>query len=179
MAGRRLFATLLILIFGLSAQAFAAYPLIVQIPPAASITTVAATLGGSVIDSIPGANTYLLSVPFLPSPVTVSLLGIQWMELNKSVTLPRFGQRGVVQVPGTAAADWYKNQPWMQLIKAGSASQHSTGTGVVVADINSQVDYAHPALAGHLTSGYDFVASNPGVPALLDQSDIGFLDQSD
>src|SRR5438093_11798963 len=67
----------------------------------------------------------------------------------------------------------------MQLMKAGNALPFSTGRGVVVADINSRPDYAHRALARHLTSGYDFVASNPGTPFLLDQSDAGFLDQSD
>jgi len=124
----------------------------------------------------------------------MSLLGIQWMELNKSVTLPRFGIRGVVQVPASTAADWYKNQPSMQLIKAGSARSYSTGSGVVVADINSNLDYAHPALIGHLTSGYDFVATRPpGSPFLdqaarfhgpgrrgfMDQADAGFMDQAD
>src|SRR6266850_5639174 len=170
----------LILILGLAAQAAAIpYPLIVQILPTVSIDTVASTLGGTVADGIPGANTYLLVVPAVPLPVRASLLGIQWMELNKTVSLPRFGQRQLLTLRGNAAADEYKLQPAMQLINAGNAAQFSTGRGVVVADINSQVDYAHRALTGHLTSGYDFVASNPGVPALLDQSDIGFLDQSD
>src|SRR6266850_1289479 len=180
MAGRRFFLILCISIFGLSAQAVgASFPLIVQIPPAASITPIAITLGGTVVDSIPGADTYLVNVPFLPSPGTMSLLGIQWMELNKSVTLPRFGIRGVVQVPASTAADWYKNQPSMQLIKAGSARSYSTGSGVVVADINSNLDYAHPALVGHLTSGYDFVATRPPGSPFLDQADAGFMDQAD
>ncbi|PYR97051.1 MAG: hypothetical protein DMG16_25960, partial [Acidobacteria bacterium] len=169
----------LILVLGLSSQAAASYPLIVQIPPTVSIDTLAATLGGTVADSIPGANTYLLIVPVVPLPDRAALLGIQWMELNRSVSLPRFGLRGVLGLPGTAAADWYKLQPAMRLINAARASPLSTGRGVVVADINSQVDYAHAALVGHLTSGYDFVSSSPGEPSLLDQSDAGFLDQSD
>src|SRR5438445_1675171 len=170
----------LILLFGLSSQADAAsYPLIVQIPRTVSIHTLAATLGGTVVDSVPGANTYLLNLPFVPLPARATVLGIQWMELDTGVRLPRFSRPGVLKVPGTAAADWYKLQPAMQLINAGKALPFSTGRGVVVADINSHVDYAHPALAGHLTGGYDFIASNLGVRALLDQSDIGFVDQSD
>src|SRR5215471_16631024 len=171
----------LVLVCGLSVQANAAsYPLIVQIPPTASIDTIVAALGGTVFDSIPGANTYLLVVPVVPFPATASQLGIQWMELNKTVSLPRFALRSILSVPGTARADWYKPQPAMQLINAGQALQLSTGRGIVVADIDSQVDYAHPALSGHLTSGYDFVSSSPsGVPVLLDQSDAGFLNQSD
>jgi subtilisin family serine protease len=51
---------------------------------------------------------------------------------------------------------------------------------VVVADINSAVDYGHPALAGSLTSGWDFVLSQPynGTTGSLNQSSTGFLDQS-
>jgi len=170
----------LIFLFGLSSQAAdVSYPVIVQISPTVSINTLAATLGGAVLDGIPGANTYLLKLPFLPLPAVATQLGMQWMELNTRVSVPGFASRGVLSLPRTAAADWYKLQPAMQLIRAGNALPFSTGRGVVVADINSRPDYAHRALARHLTSGYDFVASNPGTPFLLDQSDAGFLDQSD
>jgi hypothetical protein len=186
----RVLLLVLILLLGLSSQADAAsYPLIVHIPPTISIDTILSQLaqGTTLIDSIPGPGktpcpvdgcTYLLSVPVVPLPAVASQLGIQWMELNKSVSLPRFGQRVLVRVGSTAASDWYKLQPAMQLINAGKASPFSTGRAIVVADINSQVDYAHPALIGHLTSGYDFVAGGPGLPAVLDQKDAGFL-QSD
>ena len=170
----------LLLLLGLSSEAAAtSFPLIVQIPPRVSATTLAHSLGGTVVDSIPDANTYLLNVPFVPLPARASLLGIRWMELNTSVSLPRFGLRAILRIPGTTAADWYKLQPAMTLINAGKASPFSRGRGIVIADINSLIDYAHPALAGHLTSGYDFVAGSPGEPSLLDQSDAGFLDQSD
>src|SRR5438132_4092454 len=159
----RVLFLIFIFLLGLTSQAAAAsYPLIVQIPSTVGIDIIAGSLGGAVVDNIPGANTSLLVVPVLPLPSRASLLGIQWMELNKTVSLPRFGQRRLLSVPGTAAADWYKLQPAMQLITAGNAAPFSTGRGVVVADINSQVDYAHPALAGHLTSGHDFIAGNPG-----------------
>src|SRR5262249_2415438 len=48
----------------------------------------------------------------------------------------------------------------------------------VIADINSRIDYGHPALAGHLTSGYDFVTTRPTGSASLNQSSASFLDQS-
>jgi len=162
----------IVLLIGLTSQASgASYPLIVQVPPTVSIDTIAATLGGTVADSIPGANTYLLVVPMVPLPARATLLGIQWMELNKTVSLPRFGLRQLLSVPGTASADWYKLQPATQLIRAGNAAPFSTGRGVVVADINAQVDYAHPALAGHLTGGFDFIATSSGVQPFLDQAE--------
>jgi subtilisin family serine protease len=66
----------------------------------------------------------------------------------------------------------------MKLIRAGRAWSYSTGRGVVVADINSQIDYSHPALRGHLTGGYDFVSNRPAGSAALNQSSASFLDQS-
>ena len=161
-------------------------PVIVQISPGANITSIASTLGVTVIDSIPGTNIYLLNVPIGPlfNPATVQSLGatlpgIDWSELNTGVLLPSFAVYGIVAVPPTQAADWYKNQPAWQLIEAQQALRYSTGRRIVIADINSQVDYRHPALAGHLTSGYDFVASRPAGSAVLNQSEAGFLDQSE
>ena len=176
---------LLIIAFAAPGRA-GSYPLIVEIFPAASITQIAATLGGTLVDRIPGSDTYLLSVPLVPTPLTASLLGINWMELNTGVTLPGFAQMGVVRVGGNPAPDWYRYQPSMQLIRARDALPYSTGRGVVVADINSQVDFGHPSLQGHLTGGWDFVtnraagsvAQNQSSASFLDQSDAGALDQS-
>src|SRR5437899_9832440 len=151
---------------------------IVQIAPTSSITTIAGVLGGTLIDSIPGANTYLLNLPAIPSGPITSLLGIQCAELNTGVSIPSFGVLNLVTVPATAAPDWYKYQPSWQLIEAQNALRYSTGRGVVVADINSQVDYSHPALRGHLTSGYDFVTSKPSGATALNQSSASYLDQS-
>jgi subtilisin family serine protease len=171
---------ILLVISGLATPAFAtSVPLIVQISPAANIAGIAAALGGTIVDSIPDARTYLLNVPVVPPPLTAPLLGIQSIEPNTAVTLPKFARPAVLTVPGTAAADWYRHQPSMLLIRAGNALPYSTGRGIIVADINSQVDYGHPALVGHLIGGYDFVDSRPAGWAALNQSDPAFLDQSD
>src|SRR6476661_7619675 len=120
MTRRRIF-TLLVLIFGLAAQASAAsYPLIIQITPLSSITTIVSALGGTVVDSIPGANTYLLNVPVVPSSTIASLLGIQVMELNTGITLPGFVQVGVLAAPPGTPPDWYKAQPSMLLIRSAN-----------------------------------------------------------
>jgi subtilisin family serine protease len=178
MTGRRTFL-LLALILGLSVHVGAAsLPLIVQLSPSSNITTVVSALGGQLIDSIPGTGIYLLDVPVVPSASTASLLGIQWMELNQGVTLPGFVQVGVLPTPANVAPDWYKAQPSMLLIRSRNALPYSTGRGVVVADINSKVDVAHPSLIGHLTTGYDFVDNKPTGTAALNQSSASFMDQS-
>jgi subtilisin family serine protease len=175
----RRIALILVLLLGFSVQAaVAATPLIVQISPLSSITNIASALGGTIVDSIPGSATYLLNVPVVPTPFLASLLGIQWMEVNQGVTMPGFLPFGVVSVPGDTISDWYKNQPAMVLIRSGDAFVWSTGRGVVVADLNSRVDVAHPALIGHLTTGYDFVAAKPSGSAALNQSSSSFMDQS-
>ena len=178
MTGRRVILILL-LTLGLATQASAAsYPLIVDLGPLGIIGTVVSVLGGTLVDGIPGTSTYLLNVPLIPSPLLASLLGIQSMELNTGVTQPGFVQFAVLTVPPPTAPDWYKYQPAWTRIHTVAALPYSTGRGVVVADINSKVDVGHPALIGHLTTGYDFVASKPAGTAALNQSSSSFLDQS-
>jgi subtilisin family serine protease len=82
----------------------------------------------------------------------------------------------MLSVPANVPPNWYKYQPSMQIIRSNSAQAISSGRGVVVADINSRVDYGHPALIGHLTSAYDFVANTPSSITSLNQSSAGFLD---
>jgi subtilisin family serine protease len=159
-------------------------PVIVKVAPLSSITQVLnAMAGGTVVDSIPGTDVYLINVPnsvaqnLLSIPTSVlQLLGIEWIEINKGLVEPGHLRFGILQKTG--AADWYKDQPSFMLIRAGQALPYSTGRGVVVADINSKVDVGHPSLLGHLTSGYDFVANRPENSAVLNQSSASFLDQS-
>jgi subtilisin family serine protease len=167
-------------------QAASSIPLIVKILPGSSLLRVLDWLTGSLIDSIPGSNIYLVNVPKLPviQPVlglltdTLQLVGIDWFEVNNGVTEPSHFRWGIVEVPGTTASDWYKNQPSYQLMRAGQALPYSTGRGILIADINGSVDYAHPALRGRLTSGYDFVTGRPAGSAALNQSSSSFMDQS-
>jgi subtilisin family serine protease len=178
MTGRRLIL-ILVLILGLSAQGSAAsYPLIVNLGPLGIIGPVVNLLGGTVIDNIPGTGIYLLNVPLIPPSFLASLLGIRSMELNVGVTQPPFLPQGVIAVPPGTPPDWYKYQPLMQHIHSLNARPYSTGRGVVVADINSWVDVSHPALIGHLTSGWDFVTNKPAGTAALNQSSSSFMDQS-
>ena len=52
---------------------------------------------------------------------------------------------------------------------------------MIIADVDSAIDTSHPALRGHLTTGYDFIGNgNPKTRtgSTLDQSSASFLDQS-
>jgi hypothetical protein len=170
----------LVVFCALSVNAMAAVPVIVQLGPLGNILTVVASLGGTLLDQIPGTKIYLLSLPSLPiiSPLTESLLGITNIEPDKIIPVPARSQMGVLTVGQTTAVDWYKAQPDLVKIRATNAQSYSKGTRIVIADLNSAVDFAHPALAGHLTGGYDFVGSRSSYQGVLDQAGAGFLDQA-
>src|SRR5262245_24924480 len=86
---RRVF--LIVLIAGcLQGSALAApVPVIVQLSPLTNVNIIAQLLGGNILDSIPGVNTHLLSLPGLPvlSNLQLSLLGIVSIEVDKSVPI--------------------------------------------------------------------------------------------
>src|SRR5882762_8906080 len=166
----------------LSANAMAAdVPVIVQLGPLGNILNVLNVLGGTLLDQVPGTKIYLLKLPNIPivSGLLQSLLGITSIEPDKTVAVPGRSQTGVLTVAQTTAADWYKAQPELQRIRATAAQAYSRGNGIVIADLNSSIDFAHPALAGHLTGGYDFVGARAGYAGTLNQADATFLDQAD
>lgn len=153
-------------------------PVVVKVLPGANLSLITNLLGGKLLDSIPEANTHLLKLPALPllTP-TLKLLGVEWIELDRGVSLPVSGQVRLLDVPW-GGNELYKQQPALQLIRAQSAQEYSTGTGLIIADINTGVDLGHPALAGHMGAGFDFVANRSSAVASLndDQSTAGFLD---
>src|SRR6266567_6791961 len=166
------------LLVALGINAAAATNIIVQTTNGADINSIAASLGGTVLDSMPG-GAYLLSVSSMPAGPLPQ--GVQSIETNSSLILPRFKGAALSISAGSGTLPPYANQPAMQLIGTAAAQTRSTGRGVIIADIDASVDVSHPALRGHLTTGYDFIGS--GGPrtrtgATLDQSTASFLDQS-
>src|SRR6266851_5039145 len=122
----------------LSVNAMAAVPVVVALGPLGSILNVVNTLGGTLLDSIPGTKIYLVSFPSIPvvSPLLQSLLGITYIETDKLIAVPGLPQAGLVTIGTTTAADWYKAQPELQKIRSTSAQSYSRGAGIVIADLN-------------------------------------------
>jgi hypothetical protein len=154
----------------------ASYSIIVEIMAGANINSIASALQAQVRTQMPGAGTYLLIVSSL-SPSAYLLPGVLQIETNSGISLAG-PKGGILQIGANTGPAWYSAQPAFKLIEADRALSLAEGTGVIIADINSLVDYSHPALAGHLTAGYDFVSGNPVGSALLNQSSATFLDQS-
>src|ERR1700746_218845 len=92
----------LVLVLGIFClQSFAQIGLVVQLPPTANISNVAANANGVVVDAIPGANQFLLSVPAVPK--NLSSNDVRWMELNAGSTLPSAPRTKYVTASQTAA----------------------------------------------------------------------------
>jgi subtilisin family serine protease len=180
MTGRRLSLFLaLFLVFSVNAQAAVTVPVVVKLLPGVNLSLITNLLGGVLIDTIPGTNTHLLRLPNLPVlTFTLKLLGVEWLEVDRSIGVPQNPPLSLLGVPAGNPSDWYKQQPSFKLVRADTALAHATGAGVIIADINSGTDYSHPALLGHLTNGYDFVTGRPSDVANLndDQNDVLFLD---
>jgi len=160
--------------------ALASDHVIVELPSTARASAVAAAAGGEVEQSISGTNFYLMKVPS-----GKAVFGAVSAQLNDAVALRPAAKMGILKTGASKASEWYALQPAMKLVHADKAATMATGRGVVVADLNSRVDYGHPALRGHLTGGYDFLAGggsgatlNQSSASFLDQSSAGFLDQS-
>lgn len=82
---------------------------------------------------------------------------------------PELSENSPISYYGAQVWYGYANQPAAQIVRVSDAhnSFGVTGGGIV-ADIDTGVDPAHPALAGVLLSGYDFTRNQPGASELLD-----------
>jgi subtilisin family serine protease len=181
MVKRVLLVFLMVSILSTSAMA-ASNPVILQTSgPVGNVLGLISSLGGGLLlDQVPGTNIYLLDLPNLPiiTPLLQWLLGILFIEPDRTIVNPVRGETGILTVGSKTAPDWYKMQPELLRIHANSALSYSNGRGIVIADLNSNIDPTHPALAGHLTGGYDFVSGRSGYQGTLNQSSATFLDQS-
>src|SRR6267378_2959846 len=153
---------------------------VVDLQSGSKLQAATSAMGGKVLRNIPGTTLYLINVPVaVPATQYSPWLGINSVELDNKVALrPSQGGLGILKMDASKPAEWYAQQPAMKLIRADKALAIAKGRGVVVADLNARVDFRHPALVGHLTGGYDFVAEREISDASLNQSSAGFLDQS-
>src|SRR5207247_4009250 len=130
------------------------------------------------LQSMSDNSTVLSTIPPVPRQLPAA---VKSMTLVTPLVLPRFRGSALSATGSGGALPWYADQPAFNLMNAASARAKSTGRGVIIADINSQVDVSHPALQGHLTTGRDFIGNSgpkTRTGATLEQSTASFLDQS-
>ncbi len=139
--------------------------------------------GVKILDKLSDNTAYLLDVPALPATLP---LGVNYFSPDfKSASIPAQGFFLFNKSVTNETADWYRAQPAIQKVNPPQITYTTkgpvyppTGKNIIIADINSVVDYSHPALRGHLIAGWDFVAGSSTGGAGLDQSSASFLDQS-
>ncbi len=97
----------------------------------------------------PGTDTEELAEDLASDP------RVQYAQENLIAETPEGRRRHVWAIGGNAGV--YAAQWATRALRLGEAHAVSTGRGVTVAVLDSGVDAAHPALAGHLVRGFDFV----------------------
>jgi subtilisin family serine protease len=162
-------------------QAFAASnSVIVHFEQFGKADLLAKAVGGRVLAKLANKNVALLETPAVERLIAWGKAhGVRFLEPNLRVKL-NSGPGGIIINAGGQLPRWYDAQPALARVGKQAAHLVTQGQAVVIADVNSAVDYGHPALAGSLTSGWDFILAQPytATTAGLNQSSTGFLDQS-
>jgi subtilisin family serine protease len=114
-------------------------------------------------DQLPGLPFYRFSIvdglnPRLKAASVAAQPGVLAAEPNFSVLSP-WATRRVTWVVGSDA-EGYATQWAPQVLGLPQAHIVSKGSGVTVAILDTGADAEHPALAGHLGPGYDFIAND-------------------
>jgi subtilisin family serine protease len=177
------------------------------------LQSVCALLGCNVLNGLDGAvnQLFLVAIPNGVDPnILLSLLraapGVVDAELDQLLGIvggqarastPPAGlwDRSPVSYYGSTVWNGYVNQPAAGIVRLAETqgTYHVTGTGIV-ADIDTGVDFTHPALQHVLLPGYDFTRNQPygseladapastnsgnGQPGQVNQSTVAVLDQS-
>lgn len=123
----------------------------------------AAQYGSVVLDTVPGAGIVSLKVPGKQSVSSfVSLLRkdsrVQWVEADTYLfsgiqAKPNSQYHYAFDFGGDSST--YVNQFAFQQVDLGHANQIATGSGIVVAIIDTGVTFSHPDLQGHLLPGFN------------------------
>ena len=98
---------------------------------------------------------------------------------NTSAVPPSLTSTYPVNYFGSVVWNGYANQPAAGIVRVDAAQDafNVTGSGVIVADIDTGVDPNHPALKPVLLEGYDFTRNQPGGSEMNDLGP-GFSDAS-
>src|SRR5216117_3630674 len=95
---------ILTLLAAFSIEAAAATVVIVKPKKNADIYSIAASLGGTVLDSMPDGSSYLLSLPSMPATLPA---GVDSIDLDTLLILPRFKGAVLTAATSSGTLPWY------------------------------------------------------------------------
>jgi subtilisin family serine protease len=152
-------------------------------------------LGCSTVEGLgdPQGQLFMIQLPSQLAPLlsllNLSVLGLVTVEVDQAVqtqgasagsTPAYLNDRAPFTYYGTTVWHGYVFQPANTLIRTGTTQStfNTTGSGVIVADIDTGVDPNHPVLKGSLLTGYDFTRNQSGGSEMSDvsQSTVAVLD---
>jgi subtilisin family serine protease len=165
--------------------------LIVRVDPA--ITTIAAVNAAAgtttAAVSVSGNAIYLVDVaagadPAAAMAVILALPGVVDVSPNVAVSPPEVDQSRIyawrIYAWSTGAVEPVESQYAATSVNLLAAHQLSSGAHVTVAVLDTGVQFAHPALAGALVPGWDFVDNDPTAAETLnglDDDGDGLVDE--
>lgn len=143
--------------------------ILLQLAPGVSIDTINARYNTTVEDTILGGSVYEVTVQDSANlDATVAAMqndpDILSVEYNYFGQSPEAVRRTIAVIDGDPSPSKYRDQDAFLRVKAAQAQTVSTGQGVIVAIIDTGVDYNHPDLSAHILRdqnnavvGYDFI----------------------
>ena len=152
------------------AQDYRPGELVVALRAGVDLDLVALLHGLVPLEQLPGTRIWRVRA-LLPLQETLALLladrGIQFAELNYMLATPEAEQQSMAfldqerppYVAGQSPAGYY-GQPAAGRLQVRAAQAIAAGQDITVAVIDTGVSAGHPALAGALAAGWDFIASD-------------------
>lgn len=145
-----------------------------------------ASFGTTTLAAAPPIDAYLLLAPAQASLAALIRLvndfpGVEAADYNWLLQSPESEQASLAFNDGRTSAD-YHDQAFLDRLEAEAAHSIARGNGVLVATIDTGVDFSHPDLSSRIaTNGYDFV-SDDGIPEDeadgIDQDQDGMIDEA-